>query len=60
LLLSGDFLLSYAMDECRKRGDEYMLLVHDDIGSGKLIDYYIHRGFRPIFDFIDKGMLCKL
>ena len=44
----------------RRRGDEYMLLVHDDDGSGRLIQYYIDRGFVPIFDFIDKGMICKL
>jgi GNAT superfamily N-acetyltransferase len=56
----GDFLLINAMKLCKDRGDEYMLLVHDDDGSGKLIKYYEDRGFYPISDFIENGMICKL
>ena len=56
----GDYLLNTALEYCRKRGDQYILLVHDDTGSGKLIDYYKTRGFVPIFDFIDQGMICKI
>lgn len=56
----GDYLLSLATSECRSRGNNYMLLYHDDNGSGRLIDYYKQRAFVPIFDFIDKAMICKL
>jgi hypothetical protein len=56
----GDFLLTTVFQYCRKRGDQYMLLVHDDIRKGKLINYYKNRGFVPIFDFIDQGMICKI
>jgi len=56
----GDTLLTYAMGMCRERGDEYMLLVHDDDGTDRLVNYYIKRGFVPIFNFIDKGMIYKL
>lgn len=56
----GDYLLTLAMDMCRERGDEYMLLVHDDDGTGRLINYYVNRGFVPIFNFIEKGMIYKL
>jgi hypothetical protein len=39
---------------------DYMLLVHDDNGSKKLIDYYQQRGFQCIDEFIDKGMVVKV
>lgn len=57
----GDMLLSLATAEIehRKLG-QYMLIVHDDKGSGRLINYYIHKGFHPIFDSLDKGMILKL
>ena len=53
-------LLRRARDRCLKNGCEYMLIVHDDQGSGKLVDYYKRCGFIPIFNFLDKGMLCDL
>lgn len=57
----GDSLLDLAMNEIRKKNlGEYMLLIHDDDGSGKLIEYYRRRGFIPIFRFLDKGMAIKL
>jgi hypothetical protein len=56
----GDLLLTSAVEICKQRGDEYMLLVHDDKGTGRLKNYYIDRGFVPIDDFIDKGMICKI
>lgn len=57
----GHKLLELAIDEikCRKLGD-YMLLIHDDNGSGKLIEYYKSYGFKPLFDFIEKSMIIKL
>ena len=56
----GNFLLNLAVERCRIMNYKYMLLVHDDNGSGKLVKYYTDRGFIPIFDFIEKGMICKL
>ena len=53
-------LLRRARDRCLCIGCEYMLIVHDDRGSGKLIEYYERCGFVPIFDFLEKGMLCDL
>lgn len=55
----GDFLLQRVIKECIDRGDKYMIIVHDDNGSGKLIEYYKKRNFREIFEFLDKGMICK-
>ena len=55
----GDFLLDSVKNECVKRGESYMLIVHDDNGSGKLISFYEDRGFYPVFDLLDKGMICK-
>jgi hypothetical protein len=37
-----------------------MLLVHDDQGSGKLVSYYEKRGFRAIFDYLEKAMIGAL
>ena len=56
----GDILLEKGKGLCAELGANFMILVHDDDGTGKLIDYYARRGFRPIFDVIDKGMLGML
>jgi GNAT superfamily N-acetyltransferase len=56
----GDFLLETGKNLCRSVGARYMIIVHDDDGSGKLISYYERRGFIPIFDFLEKGMICRL
>lgn len=56
----GDILLEKGKGLCAEFGANFMILVHDDNGTGKLIDYYSNRGFRPIFDVIDKGMLGML
>lgn len=56
----GDFLLDYGKNVCRSLGGTFMLLVHDDKGSGKLVDYYRNKGFISIFDDVDNGMLCEL
>lgn len=56
----GDYLLQYGMDYCRQKGDQYMLLVHDDNGRGKLIEYYQRRGFVQVDELLEKGMICKL
>lgn len=57
----GDLLLSNIITEARSSLEaEYLLIVHDDNGSGKLINYYKDRGFIPIFDKILKGMILKL
>jgi GNAT superfamily N-acetyltransferase len=56
----GDVLLQLGQDYCRSKCDEYMLLIHDDNGSGKLIEYYKQRGFVDVFDSLDKGMICSL
>ena len=57
----GDYLLSTACSILRDRlKARYMLLVHDDNGSGKLIRYYQQRGFLPIFSYLDKAMIGRL
>lgn len=56
----GDALLGWIKQQCREKGDTHLLLVHDDNGSGRLIEYYKQRGFQPIFDFVEKGMICVL
>jgi hypothetical protein len=56
----GDILFEEGKQMCRDLGAGFMILVHDDDGSGKLIEYYKNRNFEPIFDVIDKGMLGKL
>lgn len=56
----GHSLLSLAIEESLKRGVSYMIIVHDDQGSGKLIQYYESKGFIPIYELLDKAMLKKL
>jgi len=56
----GDYLLQRVIKQCIERKDKYMIIVHDDNGSGRLIEYYKKRNFYPIFHFLDKGMICKL
>ena len=57
----GDYLLSTACSILRDRlKAKYMLLVHDDNGSGKLIQYYKQRGFLSIFSYLDKAMIGQL
>lgn len=56
----GDILFEKGKQMCRDLGAGFMILVHDDDGSGKLIKYYEDRNFEPIFDVIDKGMLGQL
>ena len=56
----GAYLLAWARQQCRGKGDSHLLLVHDDQGSGKLIKFYEHFGFVSIHSFIEKGMICKL
>ena len=58
--LIGNILLEEGKGLCRGLGADHMILVHDDNGSGKLITYYTDRGFHPIFDVIDKGMIGQL
>ena len=56
----ADYLLHTSAEMSKNRGDSYMLLVHDDNGSGKLIDYYTDRGFIGCENIIEKGLLAKL
>ena len=56
----GDFLLQLVTEESLLLGYEYLLLVHDDQGSGKLVEFYQRRGFFKIFNFVNKGMIAKL
>lgn len=56
----GEVLLETGKDYCRGKGDSHMILVHDDDGSGRLVQYYEDRGFLPIETILDKGMICKL
>lgn len=56
----GDYLLLRCVQTLRRLHATHMLLVHDDNGSRKLIEYYQTRGFDPIFSYLDKGMIGKL
>ena len=56
----GDYLLLRCVQTLRRLRATHMLLVHDDNGSGKLINYYQQRGFYPIFANLDKGMIGQL
>lgn len=57
----GDMLLSIAVEQCLSKGDKYMLCVHDDQGSGKLVEWYKHRRFEVMpTDVLDKGLICML
>ena len=53
-------LLRKARNRCVENGYDYLLIVHDDNGSGKLIKYYQECGFMPIDDMLEKGMIGKL
>ena len=59
----GEHLLDLVRTACRDMGEnDYMLIVHDDNGSGKLVKYYQDRGFRSFGDYLgeDKAMICPL
>lgn len=56
----GDLLLKKIYNDCIKKGDQFLLIVHDDNGSGKLIEYYLKRGFVRIDSMVPKGMIKKL
>ena len=56
----GSILLQYIINEGKALQANYLLLVHDDDGSNKLIKYYERKGFKEIFAFLEKGMLLKL
>ena len=59
-IYSGDLLLDAMKEECRSKNDTHMLLVHDDNGSGKLIDYYVKRGFKDVDSILKGAMIVKL
>lgn len=56
----GDLLLRWGQFKCKELGCDYMLLVHDDKGSGRLVRYYEERGFRHFSFLLDKAMICPL
>jgi len=56
----GDFLLAEVEREFKERGDDFILIVHDDNGSGKLIQYYLDRGFKSIESFLPNGLIKQL
>lgn len=56
----GLILLECVKKRCLEKGMEYLLLIHDDDGSGRLITFYEKQGFQEIFSFIEKGMLAKI
>ena len=53
-------LLRRAKNKFLENKFEYILIVHDDNGSGDLIRYYKRCGFVEIFDFLEKGMIARL
>ena len=57
----GDMLLSVAVEQCQEKGDKYMLCVHDDTGSGKLVEWYKRRSFHPLpGTILEKGLIGSL
>lgn len=56
----GDYFLSWVRQCSRENGDSCLLLVHDDQGSGRLVEFYRQRGFFSIEELIPKGMVCVL
>lgn len=57
----GDMLLSLAVEQCLNKGDKYLLCVHDDKGSGKLIEWYKKRQFHCIpSELCEKGLIGQL
>jgi hypothetical protein len=53
-------MLNQLYQHCVENSYEYLMLVHDDNGSGNLKQYYKQRGFNDIDDIVPKGMLAKL
>ena len=56
----GTVLLNILISKSIELHANYLLLVVDDNGSGKLIDYYRNKGFVGVSDYIEKGMILKL
>jgi len=56
----GRRLMAATMSFYRELGFEYVLLQQRDTGSGRLIAFYKHFGFRHADSFLDLAMLAKL
>ena len=56
----GDMLLACIAQESRSRGDDYLLCVHDDDGSGGLVRWYESRGFVDASTVLPKGLVQSL
>jgi hypothetical protein len=57
----GEMLLGLAVEQCTNKGDKYMLCVHDDQGSGKLVEWYRQRNFYDLpGEVLDKGLVGAL
>jgi len=56
----GDLLLEAMKTECRIKNDTHMLLVHDDDGTGRLVNYYAKRGFKDVSAILKDAMIIKL
>ena len=56
----GSTLLDILISKSIELHANYLLLVVDDNGTGKLFDYYKNKGFIEIFNYIDRGMILNL
>lgn len=58
----GDALLAQCLEGCKQQKSTHMLLVHDDQGSGKLVEFYKQRGFKDVSKVLglEKAMLISL
>jgi len=56
----GDMVLAKAISACLSKGDQFLLMVHDDSGSGRLIDWYKQRGFVSTLNVLEKGLIGRL
>jgi len=56
----SDMLLHHSLSCSRARGDQFLLLVHDDYNSGRLVDYHCRTGFVPCEDVVPNGLLVRI
>ena len=55
----GRLLLQQCEKKSRERGDTHLLLVHDDKGSGRLVQFYKTYGFMDVSTVVPSGMILR-
>lgn len=56
----GSMLIQQCKRFSRQRGDTHLLLIHDDKGSGRLVQFYKAHGFLDVSTAVPSGMIFRI